>query len=528
MSSPTDDFPMMRLPPARHMYQQQPTRVIPNQIATANHATLVASGNPTYSKLLTMHSELSAKHDTLMDAYMTLATSIPRIFTLIPNPFQVPIPAAAISANTPMLPSSSQLLPPNVNQPPLLPPTFSLPPPLDRQKFLLVKYWDYKDYAGSGSDLTVVSDEKESKLDFLEYADGSPFSETDIAGIRRHIRGSFESLLRSGLAPPTWRRASSMAVNWLRSEMLGYCPDLGLCSHYWKINSVATEVYSQWSRKYRQELQPSQPMDLKRKLESDADVASDSTISTKKPKKSKTASPDTDSATKPINIIKKRPKGKGLEKARPAESSSHVRSPLPPPHSTSALDVTDSAPSNPSTIMPSSLDPAALASPPELELTGVAPSERSSIMSLSFNRDAPASPLQLPLTVPFTESAPKPPDNSALSSSSRPQPSTIQSVSSQPQQSARNVSHEPPSSTGSTSTPPALKIMNPLIDILYAVSHATTVVQDAGSNNCISVNRYGAAHPHSIRSRSHAYGYCFGITGLIAAWMRRATGEQLV
>ncbi|KAF8158790.1 hypothetical protein K438DRAFT_2026038, partial [Mycena galopus ATCC 62051] len=389
---------------------------------------------------------------------MTLATSIPQIFNHIPNPFQIQVPAAAISTNVPVLSSSSQLLPPTLNQPPLLPPTLNVPPPLVQGKFPLVKYWDYKDYkdnAGANSDLTVISDEKEPKLDFLEHADGSPFSDTDIAGVRRHIRGAFESLLRSALAPPTWRKASSVAVNWLRAEMLGYCPDLGLCSHYWKINSVATEVYSQWSRKYRLELQPPEPMTLKRKSGSNA--APDSSISTQKSKKSKTAShntPATDALAKPkANITKKTRKGKESEKALPADSSSHIRSPSLP---TGALDITDISPSDPFTITSLSLDPTPPGSPQEL--TDVGPSDPPTSL-LSFAPDAPASPLELPLTVPFqlAESAPDQPHKSASSSSSRPHPSTIQPVSSQSQQPARNMS------SPGTISPPILKITNPLL-----------------------------------------------------------------
>ncbi|KAF8217278.1 hypothetical protein K438DRAFT_413950 [Mycena galopus ATCC 62051] len=53
-------------------------------------------------------------------------------------------------------------------------------------------------------------------------------------------------------------------------------------------------------------------------------------------------------------------------------------------------------------------------------------------------------------------------------------------------------------------------------------------VQDAASNNCILANRYGAAHSHCIRSRSHVYSYCFGIAGSIAAWLRRATDGRTI
>ncbi|KAJ7849940.1 hypothetical protein B0H13DRAFT_1905920 [Mycena leptocephala] len=40
---------------------------------------------------------------------------------------------------------------------------------------------------------------------------------------------------------------------------LTYCPDLGLCATNWKVDALATEVYSQWSRYHRDEIQSHRP-----------------------------------------------------------------------------------------------------------------------------------------------------------------------------------------------------------------------------------------------------------------------------
>ncbi|KAJ7936190.1 hypothetical protein B0H13DRAFT_1853567 [Mycena leptocephala] len=55
------------------------------------HNALLASGNPTYAKIQTMYSELCIKYQTLESAYTTLATSVPQVFRVISNPFNIPI-----------------------------------------------------------------------------------------------------------------------------------------------------------------------------------------------------------------------------------------------------------------------------------------------------------------------------------------------------------------------------------------------------------------------------------------------------
>ncbi|KAJ6596398.1 hypothetical protein DFH09DRAFT_876224, partial [Mycena vulgaris] len=107
-----------------------------------------------------------------------------------------------------------------------------------------VKYWNRKDY--SDSDLTRISDDEHRKLGFLEHEDGTIFNKEQIASIRKHIRAAFQSLLDDGLAPQTWSSASSKATSRVRTEMLAEFPALSFCANHWKVDAVATEVYSQW------------------------------------------------------------------------------------------------------------------------------------------------------------------------------------------------------------------------------------------------------------------------------------------
>ncbi|KAJ7429765.1 hypothetical protein B0H11DRAFT_1944258 [Mycena galericulata] len=115
-------------------------------------------------------------------------------------------------------------------------------------------------FTNADSDLTTISEDDESaKLTFLEHQNGDRFTAQEEADTRAHIRAAFVSLLEKQLAPLTWSQASSIAVNWLRTEMLSYCPDLGLCAMNWKVDALATEVYSQWSRHRRDVVKSHRP-----------------------------------------------------------------------------------------------------------------------------------------------------------------------------------------------------------------------------------------------------------------------------
>ncbi|KAJ7907002.1 hypothetical protein B0H13DRAFT_1880061 [Mycena leptocephala] len=163
-------------------------------------------------------------------------------------------------------------------------------PSLSQDDFPSVAFWNCADFTQSDSDLTSISDDKSSlpSLSFLEHADGECFDTAEIDSVRGHIQAAFVTLLDRGLAPTTWSHASSVAVNWLRNEMLTYSPDLGLCSGNWKINMMATIVYSQWSRRRREQIasQVKAPVAVKTTTggKQKSEEESDSSIAPKKSK----------------------------------------------------------------------------------------------------------------------------------------------------------------------------------------------------------------------------------------------------
>ncbi|KAJ7032076.1 hypothetical protein C8F04DRAFT_1262232 [Mycena alexandri] len=129
-----------------------------------------------------------------------------------------------------------------------------IPPPRSHDEFPLVQFWYRKDF--KDTDLATFGDnDKHQKLGFLEHEDGRQYTKEEIKAQRKHTSTAFQTLLLRGLAPPTWSQASSVAVNWFRAEMLTHCPDLALCAANWKVDVLATEVYSQWSRRRDVEIQ---------------------------------------------------------------------------------------------------------------------------------------------------------------------------------------------------------------------------------------------------------------------------------
>lgn len=126
-------------------------------------------------------------------------------------------------------------------------------PPLSQKDYPHIAYWNRRDY--EETDLTSISDDNQSKLQFLEHEDGSLFLKEEIDETRKHAREAFQTLLNEKLSPPTWSQASSTASNFFRKEMLTYCPELRFCANNWKVDALATEIYSQWVRRRREQVQ---------------------------------------------------------------------------------------------------------------------------------------------------------------------------------------------------------------------------------------------------------------------------------
>ncbi|KAJ6472301.1 hypothetical protein C8R47DRAFT_1295676 [Mycena vitilis] len=209
-------------------------------LQNANHQNLLDAANPAYTRLFTLYSELSARHETLLQCYNTLATSIPQIFHHIPNPLQIPVPLAH------SVQSSADPV---------------------KSDYPLIRYWNRSDLLEDDSDLTDISEDPcNNKLVFLEHKDGSPFSAAEITAVRKAAREAFATILDDGMAPSSWSHASSKATAVVRSELLHQFPDIRLCANHWKVDKVATEVYSQWSRSRKAEIQ-AQPVLQKRKAD---------------------------------------------------------------------------------------------------------------------------------------------------------------------------------------------------------------------------------------------------------------------
>ncbi|KAJ7199477.1 hypothetical protein GGX14DRAFT_662061 [Mycena pura] len=223
-----------------------------NIIANANHRQLWM--NPVYFQLWHSNNILQAKYDTLKRPtdsdsfyrtdYSTLAISIPQIFSIIPNPYSVAVPASTFS-------TTAQVLVPST-------------------KPKKIKYWRRSDYnirKSTRGDLTVSNDESgtdsdedmpkkkkkaktENVLGFLENEDGTPFNDDCISFVRSTAYKCFNSLLNAGLAPANWRDCSLEITNRFRREMIEAIPALALGENYWKVDAVGTEVYAQWKRKH--------------------------------------------------------------------------------------------------------------------------------------------------------------------------------------------------------------------------------------------------------------------------------------
>ncbi|KAJ7745020.1 hypothetical protein DFH07DRAFT_776925 [Mycena maculata] len=219
-------------------------------------------GNVTYTKLLQSHSELEVRYVTLQDAYYTLAISIPQVFRYIPNPMGIIVPQ---SESDPVVMNT------------VLTHSFGTPltKEISKDNYPNVQYWECSDY--KQSDIATTSDTTSSKVDFLEHSDGTPFSKDEKDQVRKYAREAFQYLLLNGWAPLTW-----------------------------KVDLLATEVYSQWSRKRKDVIEKKKyevERKLKRKLKDNDD-------DTEGAKRRRTTASDPDS-TEPLS---KSTRGKTVRK----------------------------------------------------------------------------------------------------------------------------------------------------------------------------------------------------------------------
>ncbi|KAJ7073749.1 hypothetical protein C8F01DRAFT_1098228 [Mycena amicta] len=251
-------------------------------VASASPGMLIM--NPHHFELLNKVNQLEIELDTLRNAYRMLATSIPQIFAVIPNPYQIHVPPSL---------SSSTTLPQNL-----------LPPQLPTTKPHGIRFWTRESWTGRATtdgQLTVspppldhndsdndphhsdddasahkdgVKKKKrgggENVLGFLEKLGGVQFTKEEITFVRKTAYEFFQALLDAGEAPTSWSRASAQTVNRFRHHLVEHKYELAFGKDYWKIDVVATEVYAQFVNHRRQEIKDQLTTGKKRKRTDDS------------------------------------------------------------------------------------------------------------------------------------------------------------------------------------------------------------------------------------------------------------------
>lgn len=272
-------------------------------------------------------------------------------------------------------------IPPGSFAPSGLPVSHAPPPPiLERSKFSDVNWWtakDWKTHISSAGDFVVIKksksksakvpeendDEQESDdasdeervnvLGFLEHADGTTFSEEERDFARQCAREYFQTFLVAGLAPVTFSQSSLEVMTYFRNNMVEKIPALAYCQLGWKVDTLGTEVYAQWSRYRKSQL---------RALKEDTTTSH----SDQKSKKRKIK----DNSTDKNNKTGKRIKLSNAPEPPSKRKNNSTKTAASPP----LLDLTELIP------MPDS--------PPDEELLTVPPSA-SEVNALSFTSNTP-------------------------------------------------------------------------------------------------------------------------------------------
>ncbi|KAJ6524621.1 hypothetical protein DFH09DRAFT_1096032 [Mycena vulgaris] len=162
-------------------------------------------------------------------------------------------------------------------------------PPLAPDDFPDVRYWSIKKWRAhvsstgehvsfktpkasrnnEDSDENDSSDEEDNKpnvLGFLEHKNGKCYSKSELDHVRQTCRQQFSTFLAQGIAPQHWPDATVDVHTQFRRRMLEEVPDLRFCENNWKVDTVGTEVYAQWSRYRKQDLPKKEaPPEKKRK-----------------------------------------------------------------------------------------------------------------------------------------------------------------------------------------------------------------------------------------------------------------------
>ncbi|KIJ46194.1 hypothetical protein M422DRAFT_46248 [Sphaerobolus stellatus SS14] len=77
---------------------------------------------------------------------------------------------------------------------------------------------------------------------YLSHEDGAPLSKLEATEIQATARSFWQSLCKADAAPGCWGDAST--------EILNMHPLLALCEGHWKVNTLASQNYSSWSKNH--------------------------------------------------------------------------------------------------------------------------------------------------------------------------------------------------------------------------------------------------------------------------------------
>ncbi|KAJ7720473.1 hypothetical protein DFH07DRAFT_1008619 [Mycena maculata] len=231
-----------------------------NSLATATHEDLL--GNPHYKALYEQARDLHSRHESLLAAYHLLATTIPQVFTVIPNPMGITAP---------------------VGLPGVLPITPNIPE-YTKEQLPEIKFWkskDWKTYAANHGDFLTIKKKKDKKSDsdnededeaesetgdaklnvlgFLEHDDGTPFEEEERDHVRQCAREIFITLQAAQRAPLKWSLATAEVTAFFRGSLAEKVPAVAFAHLNWKVDVVGTVIYAQWSHYWREALKAQHP-----------------------------------------------------------------------------------------------------------------------------------------------------------------------------------------------------------------------------------------------------------------------------
>ena len=151
--------------------------------------------------------------------------------------------------------------------------------PLRRAEYPAVKYWLESDYktamADSAGDTDVfgakrkqgrpTKEEGPALGPYLEDANGNPMSAERLTSAGDKFRSLANTLLEAGMAPPSWKKRTNDAYNFVHTEMKREFIEFALCDGDWKAEIYFTTEYPRWSR-HKPGLSPDNTETKKRKL----------------------------------------------------------------------------------------------------------------------------------------------------------------------------------------------------------------------------------------------------------------------